>query len=512
MSSPSDDSSSPPLSPAAEAVIKTGDSCFPDDWNAYFELIYLDKYGPNADIKAWILKNPDIEMLPYLGNVNACNMQLSMTSKILLESEGMLVCLAIEQLNYNDFEAKWAALEVTERRRIALDGLVRGACSAREKSRADCPEMSLSGLVGDGQYSLVNLLKAIVMHDPAATFRIRSLYLFHHPAVEQEFDLFTNESAADNFRAVGHLRLLHRNRFIVEALIGILEAYAGKPAPKISLREEMESERMPSCFACGTESTEKFPVTLKRCSGCKTAWYCSKVCQDRDWKEHKKFCGGRSTKFDPALITPTSNDLAPAEFIGCPAPDPGFVRGPALWRQIWYLPKKDSYDRDYHMSVPASTSRIYIALTKFESHSSLTPRQAARAPSALVIPSDAAVSLMFYIARRRAMASGDLGAVCKMHSILQDLQRTGTVNLTADQIRDQLEREYRVVLVPAVPFGSPPTMQELNEEMDYALRRRKLAYKQAEADEKWNAGAMADVVSEWDKGDESDAGERERCG
>ena len=56
---------------------------------------------------------------------------------------------------------------------------------------------------------------------------MHSLYLFHHPAVEQEFDLFTSESAPDDFRAIGHLRLLQRNHFMVQALIGILEAYVG---------------------------------------------------------------------------------------------------------------------------------------------------------------------------------------------------------------------------------------------------------------------------------------------
>ncbi|KAJ6467831.1 hypothetical protein C8R45DRAFT_1105937 [Mycena sanguinolenta] len=312
---------------------------------------------------------------------------------------------------------------------------------------------------------------------PAATFRIHSLYLFHHPAVEQEFDLFASESAPDDLRAVGHLRLLQRNHFIVQALIGILEAYAGKPAMKIST-EQMDDDLTPNCFACGVRSTEKFPVTLKRCSGCKAVCYCSKACQDRDWRDHKKLCGSRSTKFDPGLITATSNDLEPAEFIGCPVPEPGFVRTPALWRQIWYLSKKDSYDRDYHVSPFASTFQIHTDETEFEYHYSLTPHQYIK------------VRMAFYVARRRAMASGDPEAVSKMHSILQNLQHTGTVDLTAHQIRDQLEREYRVVLVPAVGFGAPPTTQELCEEWDIGS----------------GAWTMANVASAWEKREESDAG------
>jgi hypothetical protein len=54
-------------------------------------------------------------------------------------------------------------------------------------------------------------------------------------------------------------------------------------------------------------------------------------------------------RFDPALVTPTSADVAPPEFIGSPAPIAGFVRSPALWRQIEFLSKPDSHTRDYHV-------------------------------------------------------------------------------------------------------------------------------------------------------------------
>jgi hypothetical protein len=67
----------------------------------------------------------------------------------------------------------------------------------------------------------------------------------------------------------------------------------------------------------------------------------------RDWREHKKFCGPKPARFDPALLIPET----PARFIGCPAPQVGFVRTPALWQQILYLSKKDSYTRDYHVSL-----------------------------------------------------------------------------------------------------------------------------------------------------------------
>ncbi|KAF7362787.1 hypothetical protein MVEN_00628400 [Mycena venus] len=252
---------------------------FPEDWNWHFQKAYLDKYGPNADLKTWKKENFDPEILSYIGNLHICNLEIAMTSKVLLRREGILVGLAIEELGYGDFEAKWAALEVDRKQDIVLDGLVRGAFKAREKSRVDCPEMCLFGLIGsrgDGRYNLVNLLKAIVAHDPTGNLCLKSLYLFSHPSVEREYELYMNERSRDDFRAFAHLRILQRNYYIVEALLGILEAYAGKPAPTISIKEEMETKRRQACFSCGAISTEEFPVILKKCSGCKAVWYCSR--------------------------------------------------------------------------------------------------------------------------------------------------------------------------------------------------------------------------------------------
>ncbi len=42
-----------------------------------------------------------------------------------------------------------------------------------------------------------------------------------------------------------------------------------------------------SCCVC-KKVIETYQI--KRCSNCKMAYYCSKECQKKDWKEHKKFC------------------------------------------------------------------------------------------------------------------------------------------------------------------------------------------------------------------------------
>jgi hypothetical protein len=84
--------------------------------------------------------------------------------------------------------------------------------------------------------------------------------------------------------------------------------------------------------------------------------------------------------------------------------------------------------------------------------------------------------IVFFVARRRAMASGSPSAVYKMYKILEPLQKEGTINLTLDQIRLQFEKEYGIPLTPdairsAEPF-TQPTQQEVHEESLYILQRK----------------------------------------
>ena len=40
-------------------------------------------------------------------------------------------------------------------------------------------------------------------------------------------------------------------------------------------------------FQCGMCKSKD---ATKRCSRCKSEWYCNRACQVKHWKDHKKFC------------------------------------------------------------------------------------------------------------------------------------------------------------------------------------------------------------------------------
>ncbi|KAJ7064480.1 hypothetical protein C8F01DRAFT_1127018 [Mycena amicta] len=439
------------------------------EWNEHFEREIAFKYRRfegsalgfhiPEQVYGHMLRTSESEDIVYL------NQLLADYGREMLVAEGQLVMRAVDCLVDRGMKAEWSGFTRKKRAELVLEGLYRGACqSPRDNSRDCCPEMTIAGLTGDGEFALIRMLEGIVAHDPTGNGRVKELYFFKHPSTANEF--VAKNNAPEHVKA--HLRYAEilRNIFIVKTLVGILEAYVGHPRepvlraniykPKKSFSEtrrkmrqtlrqnfkqvefyvdqSQSKEHKGSANICAKCHEPSPRGELKRCSRCQMVWYCSSQCQNLDWKEHKRACGLK--QFDLDAVAPVPE--GPAEFIGCPAVAQGFIRSPALWLQIWYLSKEDSQLSDYHFdTTPGHTSSFNFFQV------------------------DPEMQVDFLLARRRAMATGSRAAVAKMLSLIPHAFKFFEITHPLERMRDQLVREYRIA-----PFADWNEVEKLAADFD----------------------------------------------
>jgi hypothetical protein len=123
-------------------------------WNEHFERelrLKYTRFSFNISLPEssdhWAFKGMDI---------TEHNLSIAQRTKELMHAEGLLAALAVENLMYGSFEAEWKELP-------ALEALYRGACYCpRDNSCVICPELTIIGLIGDGEYNLINLVHSTV--------------------------------------------------------------------------------------------------------------------------------------------------------------------------------------------------------------------------------------------------------------------------------------------------------------------------------------------------------------
>ncbi|KAJ7020060.1 hypothetical protein C8F04DRAFT_311786 [Mycena alexandri] len=390
-----------------------------EGWNAYYEKEVTAEYARmSADYPRFEDSPAQEKYWKACGTIADIKQRNDYNGKMLMHEEGILIAVAIENLHDGNFAAEWKGLAADKKKELVIEGVYRAVCVAdRDLTRLTCPELTVKGLSGGGKYGLIKMLERVIAHDPTGNLRVSNMYLFSHPQVDHELS-FT-EKAPDLLKTVIQSLILARNWLIVKTLVGILEAHRNEP-PTIHPNGRMGPHRSgknktdcttdqvqdrhgayhpsqfnnppkkevpPVCAGCHAVVADR--SVLRKCARCQNVWYCSRECQKKDWPSHKKICGNDS--FDSTLLSPVAQ--SPDEFIGCPAVAPGFVRSPALWRQIWYLSKRDSKTQVYHLET--------------------TPKH-----STSVNFSDYQDQLLFLVARRRAMASGSLPAIIVMLEML----------------------------------------------------------------------------------------------
>ncbi|KAJ6571187.1 hypothetical protein B0H19DRAFT_1064303 [Mycena capillaripes] len=278
---------------------------------------------------------------------------MSLRIKEIMRKESELIVIALDDLVYGTFEADWATLDTKRKEELILEGLYRADCAApRDNSRTSCPEMTISGLAGDGEFNLIRMLKRLIDHDPPRNGRVKSLFLFAHPYVDHE-DRYSN--AAPDLLKRSCITARSSENFTTETLFGILEAYHDRPAIPVTPcepplvrndKQRQDRRRFNTLFKSLGFMSTNLDATRKPQSRC-SVLYLPPLDQAPDRPQVLRtlpprsllfeFCGVR--RFDPSLLTPTTETL---EFIGCPATIDNYRRTPALWRQIHAFSKADS--------------------------------------------------------------------------------------------------------------------------------------------------------------------------
>lgn len=129
-------------------------------WNAHCELEISFEYSSYARNPSITRQFPELARNVRESDLMDLNQNLALLIKHIIVEEEYLVARVLDEIVYGPFESEWAALDVNRREELVLEGLYRAACAPLpEQSRLRCPEATVSGLAGDGEYSLIRMVR-----------------------------------------------------------------------------------------------------------------------------------------------------------------------------------------------------------------------------------------------------------------------------------------------------------------------------------------------------------------
>ncbi|KAJ7574443.1 hypothetical protein C8J56DRAFT_472398 [Mycena floridula] len=286
----------------------------------------------------------------------------------------------------DDFVGEWKRCTAKDREAWMLEGLQR-TCNASpdfEEWRTWCPETTIVRCNYESGQGFLDLIGQLVGQDLVnvpADYRI---------VPNTVFDTMNKQTATDKPETHPGRRMLQRsnnNRRIyfltmfvwttLLAFYGESETYGLQKSTKGSteakeLRDfvrgqkdeallktlkqtQKESNALRAvadrgCTTCGLPAHLAGVTTLLACQACKkinrNVFYCTKECQVQDWKHgnptHKSICGNKSALAESVLSPGKAEKDADSGKWG--APDPGFVRSPALLHQLKFLAENPMLD------------------------------------------------------------------------------------------------------------------------------------------------------------------------
>ncbi|PPR02568.1 hypothetical protein CVT26_011956 [Gymnopilus dilepis] len=384
----------------------------------------------------------------------------------------MIACVTLlckDTLRTNDnFAARWMMASAAVRKKHALIGIA-AACSVAHdlnEARILCSEeLRVSRLSDDGRV-LLNLFSSISRQDTSCNPTEPKYF----PSTIWDRTRSSHANSSDEVeKLVLNYIIILRTKLISIALDNIVRSFFGLELSEIKLikhaspqtgspssdafqqalrnvvqtvhgkeeyktfkaetkaaKKDLNSRRFSRCTECGKEAESR--SAFQKCIACakisREVLYCSRDCQEANWKTSHKLICGKPLDFDLAFqsaIIPTQSSKRPSDSFSSPKAAAGFNRPLALLEQMDLLQSTPSLDYYARRSVCTGNED----------------------PSGIEFPEH--IRTHFLEHRKKAMTTGDpRSAALICDCLLWHTECHKSTGLSRDKIIEQISGEYSI--------------------------------------------------------------------